>query len=403
MPRLLRRLPDDLRGAARLATDATVGVTDVVEALHAQIGRQRRARGWGRRRGISGFVYRTVRQIARLVGWGAEAALLPLARLVREAEAAPPSRGREALVAALNGVVGDALAAAGNPLAIPMRLRRAGVPLVLEPSALAAALPHATPHVLVLAHGLCMNDLHWNRRGHDHGAALERDLGYTAVYLHYNTGLHVSTNGRELAALLEALVAAWPVPVESLSILGHSMGGLVARSACHYAAEGGMEWPARLRQIVFLGTPHHGSPVERGGNGIDALLLRSPYTAPFSRLGRLRSAGITDLRHGNLLDEDWRWRDRFERGADRRRIVPLPEGVACFALGATTGVRRGAPLDRLLGDGFVPLASATGHHDEAARALAFSAERQHVAFGLHHFDLLGREGVYDALRRWMAS
>ncbi|HEX8385132.1 MAG TPA: hypothetical protein VF576_03055 [Rubricoccaceae bacterium] len=396
----LRRLPDDLHGLARLATDATVGTADLVEALHAQIARRPGSPRWDRRRGISGLVYRAVRAVARLSGRSAEAALLPVARLVRDAQDAPTPAAREALVAVLNGVLGDGLAATDNPLAIPMRLRRDGRALDLTPAGLAAALPHATPHVLVLAHGLCMSDLQWERDGHDHGAALERDVGLTAVHLHYNTGQHVSTNGREFAALLEALVDAWPVPVRSLSLLCHSMGGLVARSACLAADEAGLAWPRRLRRIVFLGTPHHGSPVERRGNGLERWLLRTPYTAPFARVGRLRSAGITDLRYGLLRDEDWRWRDRFEPRPDRRRPAPLPEGVEAFAMAATTGRTRGSALDRLVGDGLVPVESATGHHDVPEHALAFAAERLHVAVGRHHFDLLGPD-VYPTLKGWL--
>ena len=197
----------------------------------------------------------------------------------------------------------------------------------------------------MLAHGLCLNDLQWNRRGHDHGAALARDLGYTPVYLHYNTGLHISTNGRQLAEALEALVAQWPVPLEEFALVAHSMGGLVARSACHYGALAAHAWPRRLGTLVFLGTPHHGAPMERGGNWIDTLLEISPYTAPFARLGKIRSAGITDLRYGNLADEDWHGRDRFARG-DRRRFVPLPDGVRCFAIGATAAAKPRARASR---------------------------------------------------------
>src|SRR4030095_10668393 len=147
-------------------------------------------------------------------------------------------------------------------------------------------------------------------------SVLARELGFTPLYLHYNSGRHISTNGREFADLMEALVGQWPVPVEELVIMGHSMGGLVTRSACYYSALAGHDWLRRLRKLVFLGTPHHGAPLERGGNWIEILLGVSPSNAPFARLEKIRSAGITDLRYGNLLDEDWEGRDRFEHSAD---------------------------------------------------------------------------------------
>lgn len=398
---MLRHLPDDLRGAARLAADATVGVADIAEALHAQFALRKSTRQIGRRRGISGFVYRAVRGIARLSGTATEKALLPLARLVREARDAPTPARREAIVAALNGVLGDGLAATDNPLAIDMRVRRDGRALALTPDALAQALPHVTPHLVVLVHGLCMNDLQWTAPdGHDHGAALERDTDLTALTLHYNTGQHISTNGREFSSLLERLVDAYPVPVASLSLLCHSMGGLVARSAAHVAVGEGRAWPSVLRRIVFLGTPHHGSPVERGGNRFGRFLLRSRFSAPFTAAAQIRSAGITDLRYGNLLDQDWRWRDRFEARPDRRRPVPLPAGVEAFAIAAAAMPRPDGLVGRIVGDGLVPVESALGRHADAAFDLGVPEARTHVAAGVHHFGLLGAD-VYPAVLAWL--
>ena len=199
-----------------------------------------------------------------------------------------------------------------------MRLRRDGQPLDLMTPTLAAALPQPTGKS-VLAHGLCMNDRQWRRKEHDHGAALAADAGFTPVYLHYNSGLHVSTNGRAFAGLLEALLGTWPVPVDELVIVGHSMGGLLARSAYHYSGVAGHAWPRHLRKIVFLGTPHHGTAFERGGNWVTVTLGVSRYTVAFACLGKIRSAGITDLRYGSLLDEDWEYRDRFACARDMRR------------------------------------------------------------------------------------
>jgi pimeloyl-ACP methyl ester carboxylesterase len=253
----------------------------------------------------------------------------------------------------------------------------------------------------VLLHGLCMNDLQWMRAGHDHGAALQRDLGYTPVYLRYNSGLHISSIGAALAQLMERLVEQWPQPRQQLVLLGHSMGGLVARSALHVASEAGLQWPARVDDLVFLGTPHHGAPLERAGNWVDVVLGATPYAAPLARLGKVRSAGITDLRHGNLLDEDRAGHDRFARTGDRRRPLPLPAGVRCFALAATTGAHPGDGKDRLLGDGLVPLASALGRHADPSRTLAFAPERQWVGLRMGHLDLLGRPEVYVQLRRWL--
>ena len=399
--------PADLHGVQRLAIDATLRMTDLVEAMHLNISRVpwifgREAQG--RTRGITGLVYGSIRTITSGVGDTLDAVLVPLLKLLESAvDGAATSPAREAVLAAANGVLGDHLARSGNPLAIRMSLRHQGRSLDLRRSALSSAFPQASGRLLVLVHGLCMNDLQWQRNGHDHGAALARDGAYQPLYLHYNSGRHVSDNGRDLAALLETLLAQWPVPVRELVLLTHSMGGLLARSACHHAEQAAQHWPQALRKIVFLGTPHHGAPLERHGHGLQRLVGVSPYTAPLARLGMLRSAGITDLRHGNVLEQDWSGQDRFGRPQDTRQALPLPAGVNCYAVAASTGNRAGDLKDSLLGDGLVPLDSALGQHAEARHCLSFAPEHQSLHYATSHWDLLDRPAVYQQLRQWLTA
>jgi hypothetical protein len=420
-----------LRGVGRMAVDATTGLTDLVQALHTHIASGPTKLGGpligGAVNGITNLVYGSVRGATRAMGYGLDGllhqvddSLSALAEDEVRPPAGPPNRTREALLAALNGVLGDYLLDTGNPLAISMCLRHQGMPLTLTREALRSAYAAPSRHVIVLLHGLCMNDVQWTRDfplvpAHDHGAALARDVGVTPLYLHYNSGLHVSLNGRALATLLESLVAAWPVEVEHLTLLGHSMGGLVARSAVHYASEAGHAWTRRLGALIFLGTPHHGAPLERGGHWIDLLLQSTGYTAPFARLGRIRSAGITDLRHGSTLDEDWHGRDRFARGKDTRRPVPLPARTACHAIAATTAdaeaVASRLAVDpemradclELPGDGLVPVASALGRHTEARHALGLTSGNCWIAPGSGHLDLLSSTEVYRRIRGWLAA
>jgi pimeloyl-ACP methyl ester carboxylesterase len=400
MPEQDHLQPADLHGLSQLAVDATLGLTDLVEALHHTIAGAPRVVGTREHapmRGIPGLVYSSIRGIARLVGGGLDALLPQLAPPAHEARSSPE---RDAALAALNGVVGDHLAATGNSLAIPMRLRRDGQALVLDAEALAAAIEQPSGKILLMVHGLCLNDRQWRRRGHDHGALLAMECGYTNIYLHYNTGLHISENGRAFANLLESLLHSWPVPVQELAIVGHSMGGLVTRSACHYGALADHAWPRQLRKIVFLGTPHHGSPVERAGHWLTNMLGVSSYTAAFGRLGRLRSAGITDLRYGSLLDDDWAECDGSARSGPHQ-MLRLPEGVQCYCIGASTGQAAGDLRDSLLGDGLVPLHSALGQH--ASPSLALQFREQWVGYDMNHLDLLDRRDVYEQLRQWLAE
>jgi hypothetical protein len=383
-----RRHLADLHGVSRLAVDATLGVTNLVEAMHHTIqlrpGPVGRNRG-GRTRGITGFVYRCVRGTTRLVGTGLDAALMPIVPLLPEGES---SAERDAVVAALNGVYGDYLARTRNPLAIGMTLRHRG--RALDPAALHqdARLRGDRPRLLLMVHGLCLNERHWLREGHDHGAALADDLDFVTIYARYNSGLPVATNGRLLAALLERLFAGWPGEPPELAIIGHSMGGLVMRSACHHARRNRHAWLGRLQQGVFLGTPHHGAPLERAGHWLDKAMDLSPYVAPFTRLGRARSAGITDLRHGAVT----------RRAGE---FVPLPPRVRFHAVAATLCSRRANLADRLVGDGLVPVGSALGRHPDPSRTLAIPRGRQWIGYGLGHLGLLGHPEVYARLREWL--
>ncbi|MEQ1593693.1 MAG: alpha/beta hydrolase [Casimicrobium sp.] len=405
-------IASDLRGVGRLVIDATTGITDLVEAMHRNIARVpgvTSSQENGRTSGVTGFVYRTVRGVTRVVGGGVDAALA----LVSPALADVPSpRARGAIVAALNGVLGDHLVETKNPLATVMQMRTRTQGLTLSRDALAEELPQATGKVVVFVHGLCMNEEGWMDDADntkyadsdtcDFGKRLADEDGFTSIYLRYNTGRHVSENGREFAAQLKALLAAWPVPIESLVIVTHSMGGLVSRSAVHFGRKARHAWCKSLDAMVFLGTPHLGAPLERGGHWIDLLLGAAPYASPFAKLGKVRSNGINDLRHGSVTDEDWHAESGAPRAASEHSVVPLPTGVRCYAIAATMKPSGHQKTD-WIGDGLVQLTSALGEHENGARSLKFSEQNRAVLHDRNHMDLLTDRKVYALLHGFITT
>ncbi|MBV1920907.1 MAG: GPI inositol-deacylase [Pseudomonadales bacterium] len=386
----------DLSGLSSLTIDAAHGITGIVESLHQTIptfpgilGEQDGTSG------VSSRVYRGVRSLFETMEGGIHESLERLRPLQGSHDS---SLGREAALAIINGVFGDHLVKRSNPLAIPMSFRQDGKPMDKE--SFSEVINQSNGKIAIMIHGSCMNDLQWNRNGQNHGTSLALDLGFQPIYLHYNTGLHVSENGRELSDLLETMIGQSTQPL-NMVIVGHSMGGLVSRSACYYAKASEHTWTKQLKKLVFLGTPHHGAHLEKAGNWIDTILDATRFSAPLSRLGKIRSSGVTDLRFGNVVDEDWQGRCRFESSGDNRVPVPLPEGVACYSVAATRGKKASVVSDSVVGDGLVTIDSAMGRHKKEEFNLLFPLAHQWVGRNINHFALLEDPGVYQALKGWL--
>jgi len=402
----------DIQGYSQLVIDATLGVTDIVEAMHHTIlglpmplGKVRTKPATGAYgmvykglQGSSALVYRLVRRMTTVVGNGLDNAV---EYFHPERDPAESSRERTAIVSILNGVLGDHMQAHDNPLALSMTFRLEGRALEITRAALTNAVAQPSAKILVMLHGHCMNELQWCRNGHDHGAVLAATNGCSPLYLRYNTGLHISENGRALADQLEQLLVEWPTPIQEIFVVGYSMGGMVARSAFHYGKMAQHAWVKRVHKLFFVGTPQHGSMVEQAGNLIDKALEISPYSHALSRLGKIRSAGTTDLRHGNLIDEDWKGHDRFAHAHDRRQLSQLPANVKCYAIAAMIAKRPSEMWGQLVGDGLVPLKSALGKHRDENRALHLPAEHQRVYYGMTHLGLLDSQAVCQQLQAWI--
>jgi len=369
-------------------------------------------------RAVAGRVFRAVGPGAALVrpvyeavtggvfaglGLGTHAIGMVTAAAVGRRDAPPLSttpRG-SALIAAVTGLRGDALEAEGSALCESMAVRVDGEAVVLDRDSLREAFPDASSRIVVFVHGLMTTEFSWSLGGREpYGHRLARELGCTPVYVRYNSGRHISENGRSLSELMERLVDAWPVDAEQIALVGHSMGGLVARSACCHASEEGADWARLVMHSVSLGTPHTGAPLEQAVHVLSAGLAALPETRPFANFLRRRSSGIRDLRQGSLVDEDWRDRDPDALRGAACAEVPLLDGAThCFVSAAITRSER-HPLGRLLGDTLVLVPSASGR--SRTRRIPFEDD-----YGMHlgsatHFTLLNHAAVYERLRDWLA-
>ncbi len=298
----------------------------------------------------------------------------------------PPGRLASGLRSALNGAFGDHLAASNNLLAIRMAIHVGGAPIALDAAALRQAFGEAGKRLCVFIHGLGCDEHCWE--GDDRGAASEVDFGRrlqaefacTPLYLRYNSGLPIADNGAQLAGLLEELLAAWPQPASELLLIGHSMGGLLALSACEHAAAADLRWPHATAMLICLGSPNLGSSVERLGQLTNAALNLSRITAPLGKIAATRSQGVKDLRRGP--------------GAPRRD--PAHDHIAFRFLGASLAEDADHPVGKFVGDGLVTLDSATAH--------VIEGDVQSVSIGkLGHLQLLTDARVYRQISEWIAA
>lgn len=310
-----------------------------------------------------------------------------------------------AAMAALGGLIGDELERSGSALHQPLGIRVDDTPVALTRAGLAGAFPKASSRLLVFLHGLMGTERYWlwgaEDRRHTYGGRVRRKLGFTPVYVRYNTGLHISESGRELGQLLAQLVERWPLDVEQIALVGHSMGGLVARSACHQADEDDEQWVGLVSHIVTLGTPHEGAPLAQGAHVLAWALGRLPETRPLAAFLRRRSAGIRDLRHGSLVDEDWRGRDPDTLRAAALAEVPLLAGATHCFVSASVTRSPDDPIARLLGDVLVLTPSAHGK----ARVRRSSLKPEHIdnVGSAHHLSLLNHPQLHDRLVQWLSA
>lgn len=297
----------------------------------------------------------------------------------------------------LNGAIGDYLQRTGNGLATSMTLVHHGEPIASSPEALARAYPNAKSKIVILAHGLMCTETAFDLAGGgDYGTLLEKDLDLTPLYVRYNSGLPIADNGAAFAGILDDLVANWPTPLEDILVIGYSMGGLVVRSACHIAAQKKSAWLTLVKRAIYVGTPHRGAPLERGGRVVSKILtaIPDPYTRLIAEVADLRSEGLQDLGDAELRHEDRARRKKTFDLTDVEHPVPLLKSMKHYLVAGTLSSEPW--LQKLFGDSIVPLASAT--NGLIMKDAVLPPDHVKIVAGMSHVDLARSLDVYAHVR-----
>lgn len=356
-----------LLGISQLSLSLASEVTDTVGDMHGAI---RRSTPLGLLPEHTGIAHR----VYALLGKSFKAPAHLLGAIGRHVSHRDVDTMTLNVQAAINGVFGDLLIGQDNPLAFSMSLH--------------GDTPQADKPLLLFVHGLCLHDRSWHKPAHLAFAESLRAQGFSVSYLRYNSGLPIAENGRLLADLLESVRA------QRMVLVGHSMGGLISRSALHQAGELNHRCVDKISHLAAIGSPHHGADAERIGNYANRLLTLSRWSAPLTRLGNLRSAAIHDLRFGSLLHSDRDRAGHVLHTHDPREPIAVPDHVAHYFVGATRS--KDNSEKKLRSDLLVTPKSAL-----AEDYLGTDAVQRDLHYGIDHMQLMWDAEVYVRLGRWL--
>lgn len=393
---------DFMEGLSQLATSSVTGVAEIVQEIHRDIFLQyfsltRRQANFIWENGITKRIYGLTQQIMQQYGKGLAISLRGLNRYFPVLHEKPLTPMMHFIANALNGVLGDHMLQSQNPLALPMVMYdRYGQ---LQRGELSG-------RVVILIHGLCMNHLSW-APGESSGLGehiLYHQQQANVLYLNYNTGRRISSNGRSFSNLLEKLISNNP-RITEIDLIGHSMGGLVSRSALFYGKQSTCKWIDYVENLVCIGSPHQGAVLERLGFMLQEKVGKIPFASVLAQLGNLRSAGIIDLRHGSVRDDDWEHLEaRIGQMDDCRKPAPLPSRIKTYLIAGT--LERESSSSKTLeaiGDYLVSVKSALGDHPHPQFRLKVPEDHKAVFYGLNHMEIQYHPKVREQIIAWVYS
>mgnify|MGYP004000263647 CR=1 FL=1 len=311
-------------------------------------------------------------------------------------------------LSALNGFFGDELKNQNSDLQIQMGFYLENKKIELSKRSLLAQYDAGSKKLVIFLHGLMDNELMWDFsgiRGTNYGSLLKEDQGMTPFFVRYNSGLHISDNGKSFSRMMDELLRNYHSDVDQIILVGHSMGGLIARSACYQADKLGHYWVDKVKKVFLLGSPSLGAPLEKLVNIISwgSRKTFNPLGKSVSDLLNCRSDGIKDLRFGYLLEEDWLGKDPDALMENNRTNIPLLSHAEHFIIVGTLFTHSQKKLSAYIGDAIVTKKSAQGSHRKKCQSIPFKEENIKIFNRIGHTKLAYHPLVYRQLELWCRS
>ncbi len=304
---------------------------------------------------------------------------------------------------ALNGVMGDKLEDRKSKRAIQPNFRVKNKDVSAEDLKIEESLQKSDGKVILFIHGLMADEVLWEeptRGKKGYGPRLAEEKNYCVLYVRYNTGRHISENGRSISRLINTLASTYPNVIKSITIIAHSMGGLVIRSSCHYAGIEGHTWTKKIDRIFLIGVPNDGAFLEKLGH-LTTSILRNIWnfqTKLIAKIADERSNGIKDLRWGFLVDEDWQNPNANDLVGVKRTEIPPLEGVKYFIIVGTLMENENNVISQYFGDGLVGKKSATGESSSILNSQEEAFLEYRVFPKINHISILTDDTIYEFIR-----
>lgn len=300
--------------------------------------------------------------------------------------------------------------------------------------------------IALLVHGLLVDEQNWTLGSSPFPDQIRKYLGWAPVMVRYNSGQHIWKNGALLADRIVELYDTFGPRLGRIRIIGHSMGGLVSRSAVEHLRRRNHSALNHIDRLFLLATPNHGADLERLGHAFEYLLStaeEAPKTAAgmFRRVIRrggakvglkfevvtaaaemvsvitgmpfrsilsvvaARSDGMRDVRFGYMTREESESaahdHDRFM--LNHRRPLPPPAHVRVYTVAGSLWPDVGAQPSRLRTDGLVSVASAAGVGEEFDDLQALRSGRHAELPLLVHQLVASSPRTMARIREWVRN